>query len=178
MAQGRYKVDYGFSDIRKSFFLTRKPTSVTFQQYSDFVKEVNLALIQFVIEGGILTMPHGLGKILIEKYKPTYRVKVTENGKFIPRNHLVDFNETKILRKQLQPTWTNEDWKKVPLEDRPFVMHTNEHSQGFSYRITWDRRNMNGNIRLFEFKANHLSFKKPLVKILKSDNRPSYYDKH
>jgi len=137
-----------------------------------------MEIIHYIVNGGIFKIPFGLGSWLIERSMPVRRTNLLD-GKPVPRYHLVDFNETLKLRREKQPTWGHEDWKKLPVHERPFIIHKNEHTNGYSYKITWDRRQCGfKKASMYQFESNHKTFKHELVKRLKSDNVPKYYDKH
>ena len=144
--------------------------------YRAVAKKVNDAVVEYLLEGFIYYAPMGLGKIMVGKHQPRSRF-TTVNGLTLPKNRQVDFNKTNKLRKSLQPTWTNEDWKKIDIKDRPKVMYDNNHTDGYIYRILWKRSITTKNIRLWMFKPAR-SFKRALAQVLKSPTKPTYYEKN
>lgn len=175
----RVPVDINFSDIRDEYLKVNKGNGVTHTQYTNFVKDVNLAIVNYVLEGNILHLPHGLGRIYIEKYVPKKRTKEV-NGKPVPNSSYVDFHKTMQLRREVQPNWDSGDWKKLPLEDRLFVMYDNSHSQDYVYHIVWEKKGCPvKNAYYYNFKPIRKEFKHGLRDMIRDDNvtTPAYYDK-
>jgi hypothetical protein len=176
----RIPVDYNFKDIRNSFFAHRKSKNITYTQYSEFVKDLNKLLVQWVIDGKILSTP--VGYFYIIKYKMANRTKETPDGLAPISSVVVNYGETMKLRREQQPTWTHEDWKKLPLAKRTFVLFDNSHTENNIYSIRWSKwgHTTNRQMQMYAFKPNIIDFKKKLGKRLLTDNltKPAYYDKY
>jgi hypothetical protein len=167
----------GLDHIRNRYFRLRKPR-FTREQYTNFIREANMLIRNFIIDGGMFELPHGLGRIYIERYLPTIKIDYID-GKPIPRGYITDYGETDKLRKQLQPTWSRTDWLSVPLTERPFIMYTNEHTDGYSFHVKWDKKNCvkkNKGLKYYCFYPTD-EFKRALARRIKKENRPAYYDK-
>jgi hypothetical protein len=176
----RIPVDYNFKDIRNSYFAHKKPKNITYTQYTEYVKDLNKLLVQWVIDGKILPTP--IGYFYVVKYKIEQRTKETPDGVIPISGRLVNYGETMKLRKQLQPTWTHEDWKKLPLAKRAFVMFDNSHTENFIYSIRWSKwgHSKNAQMQMYAFRPNIVDFRKKLSHRLLTDKltKPAYYDKY
>lgn len=165
---------YGTTDVRK-VFEKRFGKILTPKQHLDILSDVNTLLTQYVIDGNILHMPHGVGKLYVKKFEQKNRF-IEIDGKVTAKPKHIDFGATNKLRRELQPTWTNADWKKIPKKDRPIVMLNNDHSDGYRYAIMWEKyyRNL-PHSRNWSFKGVR-SFTRRLAKRIKGKNKPTYYE--
>lgn len=166
--------DIGIAKIG-NVFRERYNNVVTREQHYAILRDINKMLADHIIEGNKLYLPKGLGTIYVTKYRPKNRF-TTIDGKVMAKANQVDFGATNKLRRGIQPTWTNEDWKKVALVDRPIVMLNNDHSDGYRYTITWDKHYiMLPTSRYWSFKGVR-TFTRGLASRIKGKNKPTYYE--
>ncbi len=167
-------LDIGISKMGDTF-RKRYNKIVTRKQHYDILRDINKVLADHIVEGNKLYLPKGLGTIYVTKFRPKDRF-VTVNGKVMAKANQVDFGATNKLRRELQPTWTNADWKKVAKEDRPIIMLNNDHSDGYRYTITWDKHYiMIPTSRYWSFKGVR-TFTRSLASRIKGKNKPTYYE--
>lgn len=92
-------------------------------------------------------VPYKLGFIRIKSMKLTVRIK---DGKIDPKKKVVDWARTKKLWAQIYGTSDMSELKKI--SNKKLVIHTNEHTNGYTMKWNWDRRSCNvTNIRLYKF---------------------------
>jgi len=165
---------YASGELR-SYFYKKYGRVVEPAMYMRILKAVNKAIVEHVLAGYIYMMPVGLGRLYISKRIPKVTTK-TINGKLVPIGRYVDFGETNKLRKKIQPTWTNNDWKKLAKEDRPVVMYDNSHSDGYRYIITWSKKVIAvRNSKFYAFRPVR-AFKRELAYRIKTQVIPKYYE--
>jgi len=97
------------------------PYHVDFKTFMECNAEFYKRAVESVLEGRELRLPFGMGRILIEKNKPT---KYKSMG-------YIDWATTKAIGKQ--------------------VFHLNEHSDGYNYYIRWRSPRLVHNQRLYKF---------------------------
>ena len=89
---------------------------VTYQQYRQIIEALNMYYLEYVLEtGDIAILPHGMGKIMVEKQKARLRKS---------KNSGIYYMQAPV------------DWNKSNKEGK-IVYFLNEETGGFTYRYTW-----------------------------------------
>jgi ferric iron reductase protein FhuF len=116
---------------------------VTLNVYKDIAAMYSQFLIEMMIEKHTVSLPHRMGKLLVEGKKIT--PEFDEDGNI--KNLSIDFHRTNKL-------WAEDPEAK---KNKVKVYHTNNHSGKIRYKIKWSKRNMVGSYKwLFAFKlAKH-----------------------
>lgn len=144
---------------------------ITSKDFMKFIKILNETVMEEILHSKIVRFPYNLGTIVIVGKK--LKVSYDKHGNIIiPK--LIDYGATKKLRKELFPDRTEEDWKKVPLEDKVFVYMENYHTDNYRYQFKWS-----AGTRLagaYKFKAVRWA-KRELAKKLKDINDTTKYIK-
>lgn len=133
-----------------------------------FMKDIGEEFRRYVIEGNFLLVPGGFGKISIQGFKPNQR-----------GTHLfIDPITTGKVRKELQPTWTREDWAKLPVEQRHYSFFDNTHTDGYAFRIAWTRpqqpSKLKAKLMLYSFEPVLHNFRRVLSVKLKQGDYKNY----
>lgn len=118
-------VDYNLKDVF-AYYKGIVKTAVNYATFSKVIKSFNKHFVNELYDGAYLTLPHKLGDIFIIKYKPVY--KFSESNEL--NNHgqvgMIDYKATKEL------------WVAHPeLAHKQRVFYSNEHSDGFKFKIKW-----------------------------------------
>lgn len=156
-------INIGLDDFYK-YYRENNKTKIGRSLYGRIVKDFFYLLIQEILKGFIFNMPYKLGHIGIHRYKP--RVKFDENGfNFIESNVSIDFGATNKL------------WREQPeLKHKKYIYHTNEHTNGFKYKIRWSKKGAYvKNIRAFKFQPSRY-FNRSLAKHIKNNPNQEYYE--
>lgn len=162
----KYHCTYGMFDVYKYFMETHgtpKKTGVDRHTYTKIVTEFNEFLVNEVIHGQIFYMPYKLGALAVKKTKG---MKARKDGTINMRTIPVDYKATM------------EYWKKHPeaLAEGKLIRHLNEHTDGYTYRIYWDKRTaVVQGCRAFTFRrARH--FQRGLSAFLKTNEDNQNFD--
>ena len=101
---------------------------VSQRDYLDTNYAFNEFLISLILEGHTVYLPERLGSLCVQGKKQKYRVD--KNGK--PIGLSPDWVETKKL------------WDRNPKakKEKKLLYHTNEHTNGYRYKILWSKLNM------------------------------------
>lgn len=113
----RYTADYrsASKESYKKFCATHSSVKITFEEFKDIIYTYNSVFMTSVLEtGAAIPLPHGLGKISINKKKTT--------------STFTDKNGTHII---LPVNWpeTKKQGKKI--------YFFNDHSEGYRFRWLW-----------------------------------------
>lgn len=139
------------------------------------LSEFNDFIATSIINGREIKLAYGIGKLYVSKHIPKSRLKLVGDDLMIVGKY-IDFGATRKLRREINPTWTDDDWKSLPKKDRPVVTYSNEHTEGYRYVIQWDKNYaVHRNSSVWAFRAVR-GFKRNLAARLKEDNKPTYYE--
>jgi len=152
------------------YFKANTKHDITYTQYNKLVSAMNTELANIVLKGGVIELHNRNGKIVILE-----REVKTKFNEDTPKYKSINWKATNEVRKKKQPTWTIEDWKKLPVKDRLFVMHNNDHTNGKMYRISWRKAYISNRAHIYIFKPFR-DFARNLAAILKDPtNKIIYY---
>jgi len=167
---GRLKLDITDRVIYKEAI--KGKVKISYSMFYKIISIMNQVAVDEILNGKVVKFPYNFGSILVtEKQK---KIKRDENGDII-FNPALDYGATNKLRKELKPDWTNEDWKKLPLEERVFVYQKNYHTDGKYYKFNWVRERELAFV--YKFKATRKAARKLASKI-KDINDTTKYLKH
>lgn len=114
---GSVKRFYGdrFFSIKDAY---TKDLGVTKSEFREMCLEFNLAVRQLIVEEGFeFSIPYGIGKLAVYKYKPEIK----------PRK-----NNPKLLTLPINPRATAELWRKSPeLKGNKYVYYLNNNTDGY-----------------------------------------------
>lgn len=154
-------IDYNLKDMYKYYKKTME-TTVNYKTFIKVIKTFNYHFVDSLLHGEYLELPNRIGDIFIQKYEPKF--KFDDNGNLINhgQHNMIDYKATKKL------------WEEYPeLAHKQRVFYTNEHSDGFKFKIKWKKANVK-NIRLYSFiPAKNL--KKSLAKFIRNNPNQNYY---
>lgn len=141
---------------------TPSQTGVTLMIYRKVLKEFNSYLMEQIVEGKKIELPCGLGWIEVCRHKPAYKI---ENGKLDTGNLPVDWKRTK------------EYWKKDPVAAaaKKVLFHTNEHTDGYRYKIMWQKKTKTVHVTNYYSLKPARAFSLLLAKYLKDPETPKNY---
>lgn len=110
----------GYSYYKKRF--GRRINKNTFKR---IIQEYCKHMMYHVVRGDYVAFPSKFGGLSVRGYKRS----LEEDGKI---NLFIDYKETKKL------------WEKHPeyKEQKKYIYHTNEHSDGYNYRFFWTKFNI------------------------------------
>ena len=99
--------------------IDRRTTKISHKKYKQVIDALNIYYATKTVKtGNLIALPHGMGRIGVNKNPVTPRIKaVTRNGTPVLRGMMVDYNKTKEVG--------------VP------VYHTNADTSGYIYSIRW-----------------------------------------
>jgi hypothetical protein len=120
-------------------------TDKTLALYRQIVNGFTSFILDKVVSGYDVELSGGrsLGILGVRGRKPV--VKIDEETGHI-KNLFPDWDGTKKLRTKIatEKGMTYKEYlEKVPVEQRPLLMHTNEHSNGLVYSFRWSKARMN-----------------------------------
>lgn len=148
--------DYGVEDYFKYYRKRSEDTEISKIEYSRVLDLIFCGIRDKMTSSFYdYKLPFGLGKVCIRKYKP--KVKLDENG------------EPYIRR---APDWkaTKQMWQENPetKEVKQLVYHTNDHSAGYLFTISWRRESPKFNNRLFYMAQINRKLKRDTSKAIQS----------
>lgn len=95
--------------------------NITLTQYRNILKKLNKYYLDFLFETGKkIVLPYGLGELLITKYKLSAKPRYDKDGNLYVKR-AVNWGATK--------------------KEGVIVYHMNDHSDGYSYRFLWLKKN-------------------------------------
>jgi hypothetical protein len=127
-----------------------------------FWNEAFNEIANYLMDGNLIHLPYMIGELKLHKQPDT-------------REEMIDYGATNKARRAVHPDWTNEDWAKLPYEQRLLVRITNSHSDGWVYRVIWDRQiNQHKSCvsKFFDFQPNRNNFSRKLAKRIKDGDAP------
>jgi hypothetical protein len=127
----RVKCDYGTADYYKDFIREYKLDHIDSATFGAIVKEFNSHVRDGISKkGSVYTIPCRLGKIELRKIKT--EVTIGDDGKII-NNLPPNWRETRKL-------WAQSE---VARRNRTKIRYTNEHTDGYTFRITYFKTKAN-----------------------------------
>lgn len=142
---------HGIADYYK-FYKNKYPESkVDYKLFSKFFKMFNKELSEFVVENKSVRLPFGFGSIDIVKIKRT--IYENDEGKILNMKP-VDYKATKKL-------WSE---NKEAKDKKILIHHNNMHSDGFVFRIWYNKRGANYKYQSFYFFKPVRNFSRSITK--------------
>lgn len=139
--EGKYKTDIATKDLYKFYKKNLKPVEsitggltlgsydITEKQYSNILKDINLAIVQMVIlENFEFKLPYNLGRFSMVQRKITYELDA--NGDLKTKRLSVDYKSTKDL-------WEKDEDARLK---KILIFHTNEHTNGNRMSYRWSKK--------------------------------------
>lgn len=165
---GKIKIDIKSEEQFKYYIkATGNKHNLTQTTYTE-IKEKFFSYIldKIITESYEYRIPYRLGYIVPIKYKK--KVHYDENGLIKPGSFSVDFGTTLKL-------WESDENAR---KKKKVILHLNEHSNGYTPALWWDRRTSNViNLRYYSFKPTR-NTDRTLAKVFKDPNRKvDYYEK-
>ena len=155
-------VDYNLKDLFRYY----KKTTEKSVNYSTFVKVIKLFnkyLVDELYDGTFIRLPHKLGSLYIQKYKPKYKFDADGNLTNAGQVNMIDYKATKEL------------WKEHPeLAHKQRIFYENNHSDGFKFKIKWKCGSIK-NILIYNF-IPAKSLKRNLAEFIRNNPNKDYYD--
>jgi hypothetical protein len=134
----KIKIHHGLKDYYK-FYKSKYPDSeLTHNQFSKVFRMFNLELAKRVVEDRGVKLPFGFGSIDMVKIKKT--VYENDEGVIVNRKP-VDFKATKNL-------WES---NKEAKDKKILIRHNNIHSDGYTFRIWYNKKYCNYKYKSFYF---------------------------
>jgi hypothetical protein len=152
----------------KDFYKIYKKTVEEPKNMSTFSKVINMFCTEFkktLFNGSILNIPGELGKCYVSKRKINF--VFDDTGKI----------DSKASKASIDYGKTNKLWAAKPeLKHKQYVYHTNDHTNGYRFRLTWKRTSIRG---ISFIVLNPLRcFKRELAKFTKENfGRIDYYSR-
>lgn len=158
------------SKYTKKELLAQKnvPTKV----YKDVLKECNTEMMRLIMEENVeFKMPLRLGSLRIRRYKYNPLFK---DGSVNPKAQVVDWNKTREWWKELYPGKTIKELKTV--FNKPVIYNLNEHTDGWRFRLYWNRRT--SNVKHVKVFTAHMtdSWDRYLANLLKTNKNINFYN--
>lgn len=144
----KVNVTGGLWDAYKFYKNKYKKSVVDRKLYVTVCQEFNKRISDKIIrESTEFRLFNRLGFIRIKTFKLAIRIK---NGKIDTQRNSVNWSKTLDLWEQLYGTRDRRALKDIP--NKKLVIHTNEHSNGYSMKWYWDKRGCNiKNKTLYKF---------------------------
>ncbi len=140
-----------------NFCLENPEIKITFTEFQNIINKWNNLFASHILEtGDKLKIPHGIGPLTINKYKPKNGYKTTKTGIVLPNRSI--------------------DWKATKQEGK-YIYHLNPSTDGMKYHWAWFPRFSyikSAPIWKFEMARVH---SRQLAKYLKNpkDNHKDFY---
>jgi len=144
-------------------FKRRHELEINYERYNRIIRAVNEKIVDRIIDGDKIKLPHRLGTIYIIRYKQKLILDEEGNVKNKNRRRLVNYKETFNL------------WLEHPeLEHKQYVYYENEHTNGDKFRIIW-KRGRRKNINFYIFSPAR-TFKRKLAEYIFNHPDKEYYN--
>lgn len=139
----RYKNSFSQREMYNSYKKHRKlKPYVTREDFFKIVATFNREVIKLILyKNYSFNIPFGLGSLKVVKKKKNGYI-LDDEGNVIEKDLVIDRRRTWQL------------WKNNPKarEDKKYVYHLNEHTDGYVYRFFWDRKGVSvQNITSYKF---------------------------
>lgn len=161
-----FKSYYFYSCYLKAIKNKKDKFKIPLKDYSRIINMAHELISKGMIEDKFIFKPPYLHcKFRVKKYKQP--IKLDENGKIIKSNLPVNWKET------------NEYWKKNPIakEKKILIYHLNDHSDGFRYRFSKNRRsNDNKNLAYYSFLPTRKNNRMLAAFVLNPYNNIEFYE--
>ena len=155
-------VDYNLKEVY-SFYKSNVDDNVNYTVFSEVIKSFNKNLIDELYDGTYIQLPYRIGDIYIKKYKPNYKFDEAGNLTNQGQNQMIDYKAT------------NELWAKHPeLAHKQRVFYTNDHSDGFKFKIKWKQGRLK-NIYIYNF-VPAKGLRRSLASHIRNNPNKDYYD--
>lgn len=168
--KGRYTADYSIRDIYKAYKEDggKLPYSLFRDVYETFISNVMYHIVE---QSASFRMYSRLGDITIHKKK--IEKFLDENGELQHKYRAPNWQATLELWNKKYGTNDKTELKKIP--NKPLVYHDNEHTNGYTFYINWDKRTSNvKNQKKYLFIASR-DFSRAVSKIQKQ-KKVDYYE--
>ena len=147
--------------------VTGNPANISRKTFIEIREKFFRKIVDKIItEGYEYRFPYRLGYLTPIKYKK--KVHYTENGMIKPGSFSVDYRATLKL------------WEENPeaAKIKKVLVHLNEHSNGYTPALWWDRRSSNiRNLRYYSYKPTR-DINRTIAKVFKDPLRKvDYYEK-
>lgn len=156
-------MDYKFPANR--IYRRYKETSenpLSYSEYCKILSEFNSLFVNYIIYESVeIKLPFNLGTIRVKKHKKKVTLDKIQKGKVS-----VNWKETKQL-------W--EDNPKAK-EFKKLVFHLNEHRDGYSYKIFWNKERALLLNKTFYYLTPARNFKRTLANVLNTNFKIDYYE--
>ena len=155
-------IDFNLKELY-TYYKKITKESVNYKEYTKIIKVFNKLFIEELYEGAYLELPYKLGTIYIQKYKPKYKFNDDGDLTNAGQNNMIDYKAT------------NELWRKHPeLAHKQRVFYSNEHSDGFKFKIKWKSGKIR-NISIYNF-IPAKSLRRNLAQYIRNNPNKDYYD--
>jgi hypothetical protein len=115
----KYNIVTGSREMFKLFKEEHPQVNIDSKKYKEVIEALNLYYLNHILEtGNVVILPHGLGKIMIQKNKR--RLRPTKDGKSTYLKAPVNWKETQKQGK--------------------IIYYLNENTDGFTYRYLWFKK--------------------------------------
>lgn len=143
MNKCRYKNSFSQREMYNSYKENRKQKpNVKREEFFEIVAKFNREIIKNIIYNNLqFKMPYRLGVLSIIKIKRN-QCEIDENGNLNKSGMVIDRPRTWAL------------WKVNPKarEEKKYVYHLNEHTDGYLYKYSWEKKGANvPNIMSYKF---------------------------
>lgn len=168
--KSRYKMDYGLRDCFK--FYKQKGG---FLEYPDFrkvyEKYIKNVMYHIIEKSADYRMPGRLGDIGIRKKK--IKMFINDDGELEYRNRKPNWGDTLKLWEKKYGTLDKEELKKI--KNKPIVYFDNEHTNGYTFFIAWDKRTCNAKHQSKYIFVGSRGFSRAIPKV-QDDKKIDYYE--
>jgi len=158
---------------KKMIFKEKHRFIIDRQTFSNIIKDFNLELARLIIEEAEeFKMPANLGKVRIRKYMR--RIRFLEDGTIDKRYHSPDWQKCWELWEREYPGKSKDEIKEI--KGKPMVYHTNEHTEGFVFRLYWDKYGSAIINRQMYSIVLTFTNKRRIAALIKSNPNTNYYE--
>ena len=150
--------------------------------WNKYVHLIADVIRRYIIEGGYLQLPYGLGSLFIIKNKINYFF-TDKNGNKHLRFKFINWKETIKLREKKEPGKSREYWTKKENRDKYLVTFDNHKTNDTMYVVSYrfdELRDVRKTIpMLYYYFRPFPSFRKEITQFLlnKTNKIPTYYDR-
>lgn len=146
----KIKITGGLWDAYRFYKSIHPESKISRTEYVNICQSFNKRISHEIITKSIeFRCFYRLGFFGIRSYK---RNIVFKNGKININKNPIDWVKTKELWAEMYPGKDKEQLSEIP--NKKLVIHTNEHTNGYVYRWSWDKTLCNiPNNRIYSFKT-------------------------
>jgi hypothetical protein len=158
---------------KKMIFKDKHRFIIDRQTFSNILKDFNLELARLIIEEAEeFKMPANLGTVRIRKYKQQIRLK--EDGTVDEQHHSPDWHACRKLWAREYPGKTITELKQI--KGKPMVYHLNEHTEGYVFRLFWNKYSSAIINRQMYSIVLTFTNKRRIAALIKSNPNTNYYE--